>query len=66
MSNYAPPLKTRPQVFDEAKADARKLGFGWLRMRPDGTLERIDPRLVQLHEDAPLDGGDGLGQYYDR
>lgn len=56
MSNYAPPTRTRPQTFDDAREDARKHGAGWLKMRPDGTVERVDPRLVQVNEDAGDDG----------
>lgn len=58
MSNYTPPLKTRPQVFDEAKRDARQYGYGWLRMRPDGTVERIDPDTVYIKPKESLDGDD--------
>lgn len=49
-----------------AQQDASVFGAGFLRVNADGTVDRLDPRQVQVYEDAPLDGADGLGPYYDR
>lgn len=53
-------------VLAMARDDAKTHGFGYVRVLPYGKVERLDPRTVQVHEDAPVDGGDGLGMYYDR
>lgn len=52
-------------VVADAANDARHLGAGYIRILPDGTMERVDPRTVQIHEDAP-GYGDGLGMPWDR
>lgn len=40
-------------------ADAAALGIGFLRINPDGTCKRIDPRLVlvQATDEEPLEDG---------
>lgn len=49
-----------------ALAQAKKMGVGWVRINDEGEMEHVDTRQVQHHEDAPLDGGDGLGMPWDR
>lgn len=53
-------------AINAARDQALKLGAGFVRILPDGGMEHVDTRIVQVHEDAPVCGGDGLGPNYDR